>query len=114
MAKEKPAASETPPQPIAAPRETTELHVPQTMHIEQTGPEPSQEAAPEGEEQPRQESPREAMMRRIVENRQKKQEEELKLAETMADEARERSGVDGEEQPPLAAAAAEPAAAAAP
>ena len=66
--------------------ETTELHVPETMHIE---PEPQEEAPKqEGE---RELTPREKMMQTIAENREKQLNKELAEYETLSGEAHDRA-----------------------
>lgn len=77
--------------------ETTELTVPETLHIAQTGPEPT----PEGEEaKSGRPGPGEEIRRRIAERYEREQRsQELALAETMADEARERAAADVPTEP---------------
>ena len=76
--------------------DVTEIEIPETMHIEQTGPEhPEEPAKPE-----RQPTARELMMKQIIENRGKAQQAELQQAEVMADEAREAAGLAPLPKPP--------------
>lgn len=76
----------------------TELHVPETMHIETPVEEtpPPADATPEA---PRL-SPRDQMMMQIAQRRQEKMAEELALAETYAADAREAAGVQESEPEP--------------
>lgn len=73
--------------------ETTEIEIPQTLHIEHTPEEP-----PPAPERPL--TPRETMMKQIAANMEVVRAKELGLAETYADEAREAAGLPPVPKPP--------------